>query len=61
MSGDGRYRREHGEEPTVTYRLGPIEEAKATLDVYAWRCALRREKRVSLVVAGAEENGDVAS
>jgi hypothetical protein len=47
VSGGGRYRREHDEELTVTYRLSPTEEAKATLDGCAWRCALQREKRVS--------------
>jgi hypothetical protein len=47
VSGGGRYRREHDEELTVTYRLSPTEEAKAALDGFAWRCALQREKRVS--------------
>jgi hypothetical protein len=42
-------------------RLGPTEEAKAVFDGCACRCALRREKRVSVVVAGAEENDGVVS
>jgi hypothetical protein len=55
VSSGSRYQREHGEELTVNYRLGPIEEAMATLGGCAWRCALRREKRVSVVAADAEE------
>jgi hypothetical protein len=61
VSGDGRYQREHGEEPTVTYRLGPTEEAKVALSGCAWRCALQREKRVSAVAASVEENDDAVS
>jgi hypothetical protein len=61
VSGGGRYRREHGEEPMVTYWLGPTKEVKVALGGCAWRCALRREKRVSAVAAGAEENDDMAS
>jgi hypothetical protein len=61
VSGGGRYRREHGEEPMVTYRLGPTEETKAALGGCAWPYALQREKRVSAVVASAEENGGTTS
>jgi hypothetical protein len=61
VSGGGQYQREHGEEPTETYRLGPTEEANAALDGCAWRCALRREKRVSAMATSVEENDGAVS
>jgi hypothetical protein len=61
VSGDGRFQREHIEEPTAAYRLEPIEETKAVLDCCAWRCAMWREKRVSAMAAGIEKNGGAVS
>jgi hypothetical protein len=56
-----RYRRDHDEEPTVTYQLGPAEEVKVALGGCAWCCVLWRDKRVSAVVADAKENSGAVS
>jgi hypothetical protein len=59
-SGD-RYQRDHDEEPTMTYQLGPTEEAKSVPDECGWCYVLRREKRVSAVAVGVEENDSMVS